>query len=144
MNSQRYQRLGNRSQVNIARYERLYEKLLLDVLNMASADSMAKGLAQSQDMKKERESFNNYEDPARCWIDLVAAFKSGQPAQVRSVLSQAKASRWTHDVYNEALQEAADYSTDDAEDLGWPVEEDTKKVKDWQEINAAQEEYWEQ
>ncbi len=114
---------------------------------MASADSMAQGLAQSQD-KIAKEDFNTYEDPARCWIDLVAAFKSGQPAQVRSVLSQAKASRWTHDLYNTALQDAADYSTEEDDEYRGPdqfgVDNDVKNVKEWQEINAAQEEYWEQ
>ncbi len=108
---------------------------------MASADSVAQGLAQSQNTIKKHD-FNEYEDPARCWIDLVLAFKASNPNSVRAVLTQAKASHWTHDLYNTALQEAADASDDDED--RWATDDDIKSVKEWQEINAAQEDYWEE
>ncbi len=103
---------------------------------------MAQGLAQSQNIKKQ--DFNEFEDPARCWIDLVTAFKNANPAAVRDVLTQAKASHWTHDLYNTALIESQDYSTEEEEEGRWAVDKDVKSVKEWQEINAAQEEYWEE
>ncbi len=73
---------------------------------MASAASQQLGLAESQDLPKT--DFQEFEDPARCWIDLVTAFKAENPAAVRDVLTQAKASHWTHDNYNEALIEEAE------------------------------------
>ncbi len=74
-----------------------------------SAASQSRGLAQSQDTMTD----TTMEDPGRHWIDLVLAFKSGDPAKVREVLTQAKASQWTHELYSEALQGGADYSSED-------------------------------
>ncbi len=73
----------------------------------------ATGLAASQLLNKV--DFNEYEDPGRAWIDLVLAFKSGNPESVRAVLEQAKKSHWTHDLYNDALIQAAEMedSTDE-------------------------------
>ncbi len=70
-------------------------------------------LAQSQVLSKV--DFNEYEDPGRAWIDLVLAFKSGNPESVRAVLEQAKNSHWTHDLYNDALIQAEEMegSTDE-------------------------------
>ncbi len=69
-------------------------------------------LAQSQVLSKV--DFNEYEDPGRAWIDLVLAFKSGNPESVRAVLEQAKKSHWTHDLYNDALIQAEEMEdTDD-------------------------------
>ncbi len=50
---------------------------------------------------------SDFEDPARCWIDLVTAFKSGDPARVREVMEQAKTSKWSHDLLDDLEQEAA-------------------------------------
>ncbi len=73
----------------------------------------ATGLASSQVLNKV--DFNEYEDPGRAWIDLVLAFKSGNPESVRAVLEQAKKSHWTHDLYNDALIQAEEMenSTDE-------------------------------
>ncbi len=90
---------------------------------MSAAPNSA--LANSQAMPKPN-SFKEYEDPARSWIDLVTAFKSGDPAKVREVMEQAKRSHWTHDLYNEALQED-EVSTD---------EEDGDGSGDWDEMPA--------
>ncbi len=71
----------------------------------------ASGLASSQVLNKV--DFNEYEDPGRAWIDLVLAFKSGNPEQVRSVLELAKKSHWTHDLYNDALIQAEELENSD-------------------------------
>ncbi len=67
---------------------------------MASASSQARGLAESQDAV----AYQDYEDPARSWIDLVAAAHSGDPRRVREMLAVAKRSHWTHQEYDEALK----------------------------------------
>ncbi len=104
--------------IKIARFARAYRRLELDVLNMASADSQAQGLAESQELPAS--DFKEFEDPARCWIDLVLAFKGGDPNRVRDVLTQAKASHWNHDLYNDALMEP-DYTSGEeiGTDPGW-------------------------
>ncbi len=76
---------------------------------------MASALASSQALKPT--DFKDYEDPGRCWIDLVTAFKSGDPLKVREVMEQAKASHWTHDLWNEALQQD-NVSTDEEDGSG--------------------------
>ncbi len=98
---------------------------------MASADSVQQGLAQSQVLTKKKD-FNEYEDPGRAWIDLVLAFKASNPASVRAVLEQAKASHWTHDLYNEALIQAEEQDSDDEE---WITDD---------EFPAQQEDFWEE
>lgn len=80
---------------------------------MASADSIANGLAESQTMKKT--DWNEYENPARAWIDLVAAFKSGKPEQVRACLEQAKVSHWTHGDFDRSLEEMEEEGSDTEE-----------------------------
>ncbi len=123
--------------------------MLRSLSNMASADSKAQGLAESTDFKE-------YEDPARCWIDLVAAFKSGNADSVRAVLTEAKKSHWTHQLFDEALGDA-DYSTEeeemehDADDRDCECEKcyksrakDSRNVKKWSKIANAQEEFWEE
>ncbi len=72
---------------------------------MASADSKAQGLAQSQELPQDEE----FENPAHAWIDLVVAFKSGDPSAVRNMLNLAKASKWTPALYDELLDDDDDY-----------------------------------
>lgn len=76
-------------------------------------------LNKSMDLTKELE---NWEDPARAWIDLVTAFKAGDPAQVRACLAVAKASHWTQGDWTEATKDH--YSSSDAEEEG--TEEDAQ------------------
>ncbi len=90
---------------------------------------MAQGLAQSQDIPKE--DFFKQEDPGRAWIDLVGAFKAANPAQVRACLELAKASHWTHDLYNKALIHAEEAS-------------DTESLDDDFFGPTQQEEFWEE
>ncbi len=90
----------------------------------------ATGLAASQVLNKV--DFNEYEDPGRAWIDLVLAFKSGDPSSVRAVLEQAKKSHWTHDLYNDALiqaEEMEDTDDDWVDDDEFP----NTQAKDWSE-----------
>ncbi len=61
----------------------------------------------------EKVDYNTYEDPARSWIDLVLAFKAGQPPKVREVLAVAKQSHWNHDLFNTMLQDTDDFDTED-------------------------------
>ncbi len=82
---------------------------------MASADSIKQGLAQSQEIPGKNDLDEEYEDPARSWIDLVTAFHSGNPASVRAVLTLAKSSHWSHDKYDDCLEEDPDYSGSDTE-----------------------------
>ncbi len=65
---------------------------------------MANGLAQSQSLKRELTDFNSYEDPAYAWIDLVVAMKSQDPAIAHACLKLAKASHWTHDDWDRAVE----------------------------------------
>ncbi len=74
---------------------------------MASASSQARGLAESQDQQTlDATDYLDYEDPARSWIDLVAACHSGDPRRVRELLVVAKQSHWTHQEFDEALKVA--------------------------------------
>ncbi len=81
-----------------------------------SAASQQMGLAQSQDHIPFNKDMAKWEDPARAWIDLVAAFKAGNADQVRSILAIAKASHWTQDDWTEATAEPSD--TEDYDDGG--------------------------
>ncbi len=85
-----------------------------------SAASQQLGLAQSQDLKR----FAEWEDPARTYIDLVAAFKAGNPEQVRACLAIAKASHWTHDDWTEATAEPSDDEDDEPEGDLYPAAQD--------------------
>ncbi len=78
-----------------------------------SAASQQQGLAESQDLSK----FKEWEDPARSWIDLVAAFKAANPEQVRACLAIAKVSNWTHIEWTQATEEASDTEEDPEGDL---------------------------
>ncbi len=100
---------------------------------MASADSIAQGLAQSQAIKNK--DWNEYENPARAWIDLVTAFKSGQPEQVRAVLEQAKTSHWTHGDFDRSLQEM-----EEEEDEDYSTEDEFPATQQWQQEDALYEE----
>ncbi len=91
-----------------------------------SADSQAQGHAEPRSLPAT--DFKEYEDPARSWIDLVAAFKSGNPDAVRTVLAEAKKSNWTHDLWNEAVTQ--DSGSEDGDGpTGW---------------GTQQEEFWEE
>ncbi len=66
------------------------------------------GLADSQTMRPpnsdeeiEEIQETDLEDPARSWIDLVEAYKSGEPGNVRLVMNDAKHSQWTHAMLDE-------------------------------------------
>ncbi len=72
-----------------------------------SADSQAQGLAQSQQLPNEEHEF---EDPGHSWIDLVVAFKSGDPSAVRNMLNLAKASHWNHELFDQLCEDDPDYS----------------------------------
>ncbi len=81
-----------------------------------SAASQSLGLAESRELPKT--DWDQYENPARAWIDLVAAFSSGNPDSVRACLTLAKVSKWTHQLFDESLEELEqeddpDYSTDE-------------------------------
>ncbi len=78
-------------------------------------------LNQSMDLTKE---ISEWEDPGRAWIDLVAAFKASNPAQVRACLEVAKASHWTQDLWTDATKDHYSSSEDegseeDAQDTFW-------------------------
>ncbi len=78
-------------------------------------------LNQSMDLTKE---IQEWEDPGRAWIDLVAALKASDPAQVRACLAVAKASHWTHGDWTEATKDhysSSDNegSEEDAQDAFW-------------------------
>lgn len=89
-------------------------------------------LTQSVDLLKCLDlpkQLTEWEDPPRAWIDLVAAFKAGDPSQVRACLELAKQSHWTHDEWSQALIDHAssteeDLSYEDAQDTFW--EDDLK------------------
>ncbi len=81
-------------------------------------------LNQSVDLTKEINELAEWEDPARAWIDLVAACKVGNPVQVRACLDVAKASHWTQDRWTEATKDHYSSSEDegtqeDAQDAYW-------------------------
>ncbi len=64
--------------------------------------------------------YREFEDPARSWIDLKMAFKSGDPLKVREVLAVAKASHWTHEIFSEACLAGEDEEEDGSgPDEGW-------------------------
>ncbi len=90
-------------------------------------------LSDSQAMPAP-DKFTNYEDPARCWIDLVIAFRAEKPDQVRSVLEQAKQSHWDHDLYNEALIAGAEEE---------PMSSDPE-CSTTEEYDDTQDEFWEE
>ncbi len=69
---------------------------------MASADAQKNGLT----------AFEAYEDPAYCWLDLVASFKAGNPKQVKACLEIAKASKWSHDQWQLAMELACEEDED--------------------------------
>ncbi len=61
------------------------------------------GLAGSQDLRRrdsdeEIEPIQEFdlEDPARSWVDLVEAYKSADPSAVRTMMTDAKNSNWSH------------------------------------------------
>ncbi len=100
-----------------------------------SAASQANGLAESQDGLAI--DWNSYENPARSWIDLVVAFKSGDPASVRAVLTLAKASHWNHGLFDMSLQEFEDDGSDTEDES----DEDIANVKKWSKQDS---ELWEE
>lgn len=53
------------------------------------------------------------EDPALCWIDLVAAYKKRDINRMREVQAAAKISKWTQELWQELIVEAQ-ASDDDA------------------------------
>ncbi len=95
-------------------------------------------LTASQD-----NSFKEFEDPARCYIDLVLAFKSGDPEQVRDCLTQVKASHWTHDLWNAATAAESETEEEDDDDPFY-TPTDADNVKKWQHYADAQDEFWEE
>ncbi len=95
-----------------------------------AAPSTPVGLAASQ--KIEKTDWEDYENPARAWIDLVTAFGSGNSDSVRACLALAKASHWTHGDFDRSLEEMdeeedADYSTED--------EYPATQPKDWNDYD---------
>ncbi len=72
---------------------------------MASASSVQQGLAESGELINLNAEF---EDPARSWIDLVVAFKAGNPTRVRECLTIAKHSHWNHDDFDRMMQDTDD------------------------------------
>ncbi len=50
----------------------------------------------NSDEEIEEIQETDLEDPARSWIDLVEAYKSADPGAVRTMMNDAKRSRWTH------------------------------------------------
>ncbi len=85
-----------------------------------SGNSIAQGLAESQEVTKG-DPFADREDPARSWIDLGLAFKSGDPLKVREVLAIAKLTKWTHEDFSQAVTQAELWSDEDGSgpDEGW-------------------------
>ena len=67
----------------------------------------------------EGDVWDNFEDPSRCWIDLVEACRTGDPRNVNIVLQEAKRSQWTHALWDMAIAPApgdlGDESSSDAE-----------------------------
>ncbi len=103
-----------------------------------SAAPQANELAQSQD----GVDWNSYENPARSWIDLVIAFKSGDPNSVRACLALAKASHWNHGMFDMSLQELEEDASDTEDESS--DEEDELKVKKWQKFADKQDEFYEE
>ncbi len=68
-----------------------------------SAASQSLGLAQSQSLSDT--DFSSYEDPAKAWIDFVAAIQSGNKDSIQSMFNLAKASHWNHDLWGEATKD---------------------------------------
>ncbi len=106
-----------------------------------SAASQTLGLAQSQDTIPKKD-YEEYEDPARAWIDFVTAIKSGHKNSVQAMFDQAKASHWTHDLWNDATKDPEGSDTDSLEE-DW-IDDDSRNVKKWQNIAATQDEFWEE
>ncbi len=98
----------------------------------AAAEGMV-ALSDSQAMPAP-ESFKEFEDPARCYIDLVIAFRAQKPDQIRSILAQVKASHWTHDLYNDALIAGAEEE---------PMSSDPE-CSSTEEYDETQDEFWEE
>ncbi len=61
--------------------------------------------------------FKSYEDPAGSWIDLVAALKINDKAEANACLALAKASNWTHDLWELAMQCAEEEDDPDFEEF---------------------------
>ncbi len=112
-----------------------------------SAASQALGLAQSQDTIP-KDDYESYEDPARSWIDFVTAIKSGNKNSIQVMFDQAKASHWSHDLWNDATKEpegsdTQSYDSDEMEDPLFTAR-DSRNVKSWQKIADTQDEFWEE
>ncbi len=58
-------------------------------------------------------AFEEYEDPALAWIDLVAAMKSSDPTVPRACLQLAKQSKWTHHQWEIAQELSEEFDDED-------------------------------
>ncbi len=61
------------------------------------------------------KQLEQWEDPARAWIDLVMSCKIQDKAQIQACMNLAQASQWTHDDWTEATHEASSTEEDDGE-----------------------------
>lgn len=52
-------------------------------------------MSGKDEMTDAPTDFGLLEDPARGYLDLVTACQSGDPGKVRSVIEQARKSKWT-------------------------------------------------
>ncbi len=84
------------------------------------------------DAKEEAETEYEFEDPARCWIDLVEATRilneDKRKQAVYVLLSEAKNSHWTHQLYDDELE-----LQQDTVEYGGEFEQDTEPYSDPEE-----------
>ena len=89
--------------------------------------------------KTKQEEEKDWEDPARCWIDLVEATrvpnKEIRDEKLKEIFAQAKMSHWTHQLFDEFLKELED--EEDAE-YGGPIIEVPSDPEEW--IDEGEEE----
>ena len=84
--------------------------------------------------EESKDFWEDFEDPSRCWIDLVEACRTGDPRNVNIVLQEAKRSQWTHALYDMAEAptpgDLGDESSSDAEmEIGAGTLRDLKKAR---------------
>ncbi len=65
-------------------------------------------------MEIHNKQLEQWEDPARAWIDLVTACQIKNREQIQACMDLACASHWTHEDWTEATNEPS--STEEAEE----------------------------
>ncbi len=84
------------------------------------------------DAKAERDIEYEFEDPARCWIDLVEATRNlnenKRKGAVYAMLAEAKNSHWTHQLWDDELE-----LQQDTVEYGGEFEQDTEPYSDPEE-----------